>query len=309
MSSSQPLAKSAIGFATWLSVRTANVKFSESPPPGISRMPSESASAYPASSRIWFAFSRSKRVLLLDGDVGEPGRVGRRAERERRSADARVDLVDDRLLVDRVPIACRTRRSRSAGCGFFRPAPPLIAISSTSPCSPSTATMPSVWREPLEGRRRDVERRVDLALLQRGDHRVRVVEDAEDRPRRTSAAPPSSSRSPTCRQNWPGSCSVRMNGPEPTPSRPSVLGDLVRAVLVPDVLREQVEIHRRELRIGHARRDLDRALVDRARLQILHGRVLVQPLLVTRALDVHATSSEVSGCPSDHTSPSRSVYV
>ena len=65
-----------------------------------------------------------------------------------------------------------------------------------------------------------------------------------------------------------------------------MLRDLVRAELVPDVLREEVEIHRRELRIGHARRDLDRPLVDRPRSEVLHRRVLVQPLLVTRARDV-----------------------
>ena len=96
------------------------------------------------------------------------------------SADTRVDLVDDRLLVDRVPdrlphaeVVERRVRLLQAVAAVDRDLVDVALL-------PLDGDDALGLREPLERRRRDVERRVDLALLERGDHRVRVVEDAED---------------------------------------------------------------------------------------------------------------------------------
>ncbi len=65
-----------------------------------------------------------------------------------------------------------------------------------------------------------------------------------------------------------------------------VLRDLLRVELAPDVLGEDVGIAETgQLRVGPARRDLDRPVVDHLRREVLRVRAEVLPRLLARAID------------------------
>ena len=142
---------------------------------------------------------------------------------------------------------------------------------------------PSVDRDP--GRRLgDVHRRVDLAALQGGDHRVAVAEDAEDDLVDGDLPAPE--------------IGVRLHSPElallplgqgegtgPTPSRAGYSRHLVRRDVLPDVLRNDVERERRQPRIVDLRGHDDRALVGRLRGEIGDRRGVVQPVFVPGAVN------------------------
>ncbi len=222
--------------------------------------------------------------LLALRDIGDPVRAGAGADRRGGPAEAHEHSVDEGLLVDRVS-------DRQPDVGIEERGVRLLqAVAAVDRELVEPALLADDDHDALRGAEaldrvvRNVVRDVDLAALQCGHHRVGVVEDPEDdlvdlwRP------------APVAR--------VRLHRPELPALRllederagadvvdPVVLLDLVLVVLLPDVLREDVDVHRRELRVVDLARDLDGARVERLRRDVLDGRGVVVPLLVARSVD------------------------
>ena len=197
-----------------------------------------------------FAFSRSKSSALLAGISGIHFGFGEGSSSCRPCRARGRPCRPASACRSRARSPARTFGSESAGWPFFSPWPPLTAISVKPPWSPWTTTMSGVASRSLTESAGIVVRGVDLALLERRDHRVGVVEEPEDDlvdlrlaapVARVGLHPPelAALRAPSS-----------VNGPEPTPSSAVYLVMRGLVVLLPDVLREDVRVHRRKLRIG-----------------------------------------------------------
>ena len=128
---------------------------------------------------------------------------------------------------------------------------------------------------------------VDLTLLQRRDHGVRVGEEPVDDPVDVGilALP-----TPVVGVGLHGPVLAPVQLGEGVGPRGHAVGGLVgpqlvgRDVLV-DVLGDDVHVHRRQLGIGHRADELEGDVVDGRRLEVGGRGEVVEPLLVPRAVD------------------------
>jgi hypothetical protein len=135
-----------------------------------------------------------------------------------------------------------------------------------------------------EAVRRRLADGVELAAAQRGDHRVGVVELAED------DAVDARLALPVARVRLERPELALLDAVEPIRARADavarrVLADRVLVVLRPDVLRQDVDVHHRQLRIGDRGLQDDRLRVGRRRGDVRDRLGVVQPLLATGAVD------------------------
>ena len=222
--------------------------------------------------------------LLVVGDLRHPGRVRRRGDRVRGRRVPALDAVDDRLLVDRVRDRLAHQRVLERGVALLQAVAAvdrelleraLVALDDLDPLD---------VLEPVERGARHRVRGIDLTAAQRRDHRLRVVEVADhDRGERPLAAPVVRVRLEA--RELALLELGQVVGARADAVLPVVLGDLLRVVLLVDVLRDDVDVQHGQLRVRHRRLDLDRGRVDRLRLEVRGDRAVVEPLLLARAVD------------------------
>ena len=226
------------------------------------------------------------------GDLRRPPGVRSRAEGVRWCPDAVVSARDNRLLVDRVRdrlteaqvLERGVRRAELRRVARRRPGVGVQRQLVEATLLPLNRNDALGLRKVAERRRLDVVSRVDLALLQREDLRVLVREDPEhDLVDRGLPMPVVGIRL------HPDVLALGVLLERERPRADAVLRRVLRQVplgdLGVDVLGDDVDIHRRKLRIGDRRTQDDRARVRRRGRDVSDRRGVVEPLLCPRAVD------------------------
>ena len=131
----------------------------------------------------------------------------------------------------------------------------------------------------------DVPGRVELTGLERGDHRVGVVELAHHDRVHGRLATPIVGVGLEARELALLEL-LEHEGPRAHAVLPLVLITPLRAQLAPDVLGQEVHVHRRQLGVRHRSLDNHRPRIRRRGGEVRGDRGMVEPLLLARRVDV-----------------------